>query len=318
MAGVWILAENLEQSRELMTIGLRLAGQMGTELAAFCWQPELTGELSEHGADEVLMLPPLPAGQGLEAYIPVIVEKAQIDQPEVFLFNSSLKGREMAARIASRLDAGLASECQTMNWDAEGKSLVIERLIYGGAGVQKVRCLGRPQMATIPPRTFEPAPRLNKGAGRITQLSVPPLSPVTILEKKASEHQTRDITSARVVVCVGRGMEKQEDIEKAREIAGLLGGEVGCTRPISEEMHWMPEDTCIGLSGKTIKADLYVGLGVSGQIQHLTGIRDVRIICAVNKDENAPIFTAADYGIVGDLDQVIPGLIKELKEVKKL
>lgn len=316
MAGVWILAEKLEQSFELLTIGLQLAGDIGTNLAAISWQPETADDLIAHGADEVILLPPLPAGQALEAYIPAIVEKSQMDQPELILIAATLKGREMAARIASRLDAGLGSECQSLYWDAGRKSLVVERLIYGGAGVQKVCCLGRPQMATIPPRSFEPAPRLTGREGRITKLDVSPFSPVTVLEKKASEHQTRDIAEARVVVCVGRGMEKPEDLEKARELAGLIGGEVGCTRPISEELHWMPEDTCIGLSGKNIKADLYIGLGVSGQIQHLTGIRDTRIICIINKDENAPIFAAADYGIVGDLYQVLPGLIEEIKQVK--
>jgi electron transfer flavoprotein alpha subunit len=109
-------------------------------------------------------------------------------------------------------------------------------------------------------------------------------------------------------------MEKEEDINIARQLAELVGGEVGCTRPISEELHWLPDDLCIGLSGVQVKPDLYVGLGVSGQIQHVTGIRGARVICAVNKDENAPIFQAADLGIIGDLREVMPRLIEELKK----
>ena len=126
-----------------------------------------------------------------------------------------------------------------------------------------------------------------------------------------------DITEAKIVVCVGRGVEKKEDVELARELARVLGGEVGCSRPVAEELHWLPEEVYLGISGKKIKPDLYVGVGVSGQIQHVTGIRDTKVIFAINKDENAPIFDAADYGIVGDLYQVVPKLIQELKSALK-
>ena len=118
-----------------------------------------------------------------------------------------------------------------------------------------------------------------------------------------------------MVVSVGRGIEKKEDLAIARELADVLDGEIGCTRPISEEMHWLPEELCIGLSGVQIKPDLYVGLGISGQIQHVTGIRNARVICAINKDENAPIFGVADFGIVGDLYSVVPKLVQELKKI---
>ncbi len=101
----------------------------------------------------------------------------------------------------------------------------------------------------------------------------------------------------------------------ASELATVLGGEIGCTRPLSEEMHWLPEESCIGLSGAQVKPDLYIGVGVSGQIQHVTGIRNARVICAFNKDENAPIFSVADFGIVGDLYDVVPKLIQKLKQM---
>jgi electron transfer flavoprotein alpha subunit len=170
-------------------------------------------------------------------------------------------------------------------------------------------------MATIPPRTFEPALAAPGREGVIRKLSPPTSSPVRILERKAKERSSQDITVAKTVVCVGRGMERQEDITLASQLADLIGGEIGCTRPISEELHWLPDDLCIGLSGVQVKPDLYIGLGVSGQIQHVTGIRGARVICAVNKDENAPIFQAADLGIVGDLYKVTPQLVAELKKL---
>jgi electron transfer flavoprotein alpha subunit len=188
----------------------------------------------------------------------------------------------------------------------------MERFAFGGAAVQKVICLTRPVMATIPPRTFEPAVAQDGREGPIRELPAPPPSAVKVLERKMRTRETKDITEAKVVVAVGRGFEKQEDLALARQLADALGGEIGCTRAISEEMHWLPEELCIGLSGVQVKPDLYLGLGVSGQIQHVTGIRNAKVIAAVNKDENAPIFGVADFGIVGDLYDVAPKLIQEL------
>jgi electron transfer flavoprotein alpha subunit len=138
----------------------------------------------------------------------------------------------------------------------------------------------------------------------------------TVLERKQKETAAKDITESRIIVCAGRGIEKKEDLGLVQELADALGGEIGCTRPISEESHWLPEDLCIGISGISVKPDLYIGVGVSGQVQHVTGIRDAKLICAVNKDENAPIFGAADYGMVGDLYDVVPKLIDAVKKIK--
>lgn len=317
MAGVWVLAENRRQTLELLNIGRVLASKLGTRLAAFLLHDrEMAQEYIDCGADDVLFLPSLPEGQSLDAYIPVIAEEAQKQEPDIFLVAATLRGREIAARIASRLNTGLCSECISLTFDESGKNLEMERLMFGGAAVQKVTCKTRPQMATIPPRTFEPAAKQSGREGQIKELPVPPASALRVLEKKARTHEASDIREARVVVCAGRGIEKQEDMALVRELAEAVGGEIACTRPISEELHWLPENLCIGLSGINVKPDLYIGVGVSGQIQHVTGIRDARVICAINNDENAPIFGAADYGIVGDLYEVVPKLIKELKGPK--
>jgi len=190
----------------------------------------------------------------------------------------------------------------------------MERLAFGGAAVQKVICPTRPVMATIPLRAFEPATEKGERKGQLRELPPPPPSPVKVLERKPKEREAKEIAEASVVVCVGRGIEKEEDMALARELADVLGGEIGCTRPISEEMHWLPEELCIGLSGVHVKPELYIGLGVSGQVQHVTGIRDAKVICAINKDENAPIFDAADYGVTGNLYDVVPKLIEEFKK----
>jgi len=314
MAGIWIFAEKREQALELLNIGQRLAVKTGTAVSALlAGNPDAARDYIAHGADEVLLLPPLAADQSYEAYLPVIVEEAKTADPDLFLCAATVRIRELAARIAACLETGLCSSCIALNYGEGGKNLEMERIAYGGAAIQKVTCLTRPVMATIPPRTFEPGTAEAGREGHIRELPAPPTSCVRVLERKVRTRETRDITEAKVVVSVGRGFEKREDLSLARQLADALGGEIGCTRPISVENHWLPEELCIGLSGIQIKPDLYLGLGVSGQIQHVTGIRNAKVIAAINNDENAPIFGVADFGIVGDLYDAAPKLLQELK-----
>jgi len=314
MAGIWIFTDNREQALELLNIGRRLAEKMGTTVSALlAGNPDAARDYIAHGADEVLLLPPLAADQSPEAYLPVIADEAGKADPDVFLCTATARGKELAARIATRLATGLCSSCIALDYDENGKVIQMQRLAYGGTALQKMICLMRPVMATIPMRTFAPAAAEAGRKGSVRELPGSPLATVKVLERKVRTRETKDITEAKIVVSVGRGFEKPEDLALARQLADALGGEIGCTRPISEENHWLPEELCIGLSGVQVKPDLYLGLGVSGQIQHVTGIRNAKVIAAVNKDENAPIFGVADFGIVGDLYDVAPKLIQELK-----
>jgi electron transfer flavoprotein alpha subunit len=315
MAGIWIYADNREQSLELLNIGRSLAVKMGTTLTALLAGDRNTApDYVAHGADNVLLLPELAADQSHDAYLPVIVDEAKKADPDVFLLAATARGKELAARIATRLETGLCSSCMALDYDESGRVLKLQRLAYGGAALQQVTCLRRPVMATIPPRTFEQAPAEAGREGHIRELPAPPPAAVKVLERKVRTRETKDITEAKVVVAVGRGFDKPEDLSLARQLAEALGGEIGCTRPISEENHWLPEELCIGLSGIQVKPDLYVGLGISGQIQHVTGIRNAKVIAAVNKDENAPIFGVADFGIVGNLYDAVPKLIEALQK----
>lgn len=315
MAGIWIISENREQTLELLNIGHELAEKMGIRVAVFLSQDrERALDYIECGADEVLLLPPLAGDQPLDVYIHLVAEEAKTGDPDLILLSATMRGKDMAARIAARLDTGLCSSCMALTFDEESKSLVMERFAYGGAAVQKVTCTARPAMATIPPRMYESGTAEEGRQGQIRELSAPPPSMVKVLEKKMKERVTKDITEARVIVCAGRGIERSDDLALARQLADALGGEIACTRPIAEEYHWMPEELCIGLSGIQVKPDLYLGIGVSGQVQHLTGIRNAKVIATVNKDENAPIFKAADFGIIGDLYDVVPRLIAELEK----
>jgi electron transfer flavoprotein alpha subunit len=315
MAGIWIIAETREQALELLGAGRSLAPGMGAALTAIVRKeagpPE---DYIARGADEVFLLPELPPDQPFGAHLPVIEQEAKAASPDVILFISSARGKELAARLAGRLNCGLCSSCTALSFDKDAGTVAMERLAYGGAAIQKLTSSAKPVVVTVPPRSFEPAQPLDGRQGKTRELPAPPPSAVRILEKKPKEKVAKDITEARVIVCAGRGFDKKEDLALARELADALGGELGATRPLTEEMHWLPEDLCIGLSGVQVKPELYVGLGVSGQIQHMTGVRNAKLVCAVNRDENAPIFALSDFGIVGSLYEVVPKLIEELKK----
>ena len=315
MAGVWIIAETREQALELLGAGRSLAPEMGTVLTAIVRKaagpPE---DYIARGADEVFLLPELPPEEPFGAFLPVMAQEAKTASPDLILFISTARGKELAARLAARLNCGLCSGCTALAFDKGAGVLVMERLAYGGAAIQKLTSSAKPVVVTLPPRSFEPAQPMDGRQGKTRELPSPPPSAVRIIEKKPKEKVAKDITEARVIVCAGRGFDKKEDLALARELADALGGELGATRPLTEEMHWLPEDLCIGLSGVQVKPDLYVGLGVSGQVQHMTGVRNAKVVCAVNRDENAPIFPLSDFGIVGNLYDVVPKLIAELKK----
>jgi electron transfer flavoprotein alpha subunit len=317
MAGIWVFADTRDQTLELLNAGLNLAKDLGGKLVTFALSNELAQEYISHGADEVLLFQPPAQDQPLEACVPVLVQAAREEAPEVFLVGATKRGQEIGARVAAQLNTGLCSNCTGFGLDKEKGLLQMERLLFGGLAVQKLVCATRPQMATFSPRSFEPAPLIEGREGKIRELPAVPASPVKVISRTAKAREAVDITEAKIVVCIGRGFAKKEDIQVGRDLADALGGEVGCSRPIAEELHWLPEDVYLGISGKKIKPDLYVGIGISGQIQHVTGIRDSKIIFAINRDENAPIFEAADYGIVGDLYKVVPLLTEELKKALK-
>ncbi|HOI73993.1 MAG TPA: electron transfer flavoprotein subunit alpha/FixB family protein [Syntrophales bacterium] len=316
MAGIWIFAEHAGQALELLHAAQSLVDAgMGGELTAFSWPGgPAPDELGAGGADEVLMLPALAEDQPLEAYAPAILVDARQERPDLLLFAATARGKDLAAQIAAGLDAGLCSGCISLHWDKESKTLEMERLLYGGAAVQRIAPLAFPVLAAVPPGTFRAGPGNPGREPRIRHLMPPPASPVAVQERKPRQRLEQDISASKVVVCAGRGFEKREDLALARELADALGGALACTRPLSEEMHWLPEDLCIGLSGIQVKPDVYIGIGVSGQVQHLTGIRGAKVVCAVNRDEQAPIFAAADLGVVGDLYAVLPRLLQALKE----
>ena len=290
-----------------------------------------------------------------DGYTKVIVEAVEELKPEVLLFGASNIGRDLAPRCAARLHTGLCADCTHLDIDMpnykgflkEASTLPEERIeklgtvminrephpvdrdlkmtrpAFGGHLMASIICPRfRPQMSTVRPGVMQTQPFDEAGAAKVVVEKVTPALTaddihVEILDIKKSAKKLVDLIGADVVVSVGRGIssDPEKGIALAEELAGALGGVVGASRAVTDE-GWLSADHQVGQTGKTVHPRIYVALGISGAIQHVAGMQDSETIIAINKNENAPIFGIASYGIVGDLYKVVPELIKEIKAAK--
>ncbi|MCA1818988.1 MAG: electron transfer flavoprotein subunit alpha/FixB family protein [Thermoplasmatota archaeon] len=224
------------------------------------------------------------------------------------MLGATKKGKDVGPRLAAHLDWPFASEALELSSAAPG-GWTVSRMVLSGNS-KATYTLGSNAVVTATPKAFEAgaAPAGTVGASGIAA------SPVKVVGRKEKAHSDFDLGSAPVVVGVGRGFKKKEDISLAEELAKAFpGGAVGCSRPIAADLKWLGEEHWIGLSGHAIKPKAYIACGVSGQIQHVAGIRGAKLIVAINSNKDAPIFQVSDYGVVGDLYQVIPKLVQSLK-----
>jgi electron transfer flavoprotein alpha subunit len=256
-----------------------------------------------YGADKVFLL--RGESELAENYAKPIAEFLKSEGAELFLVGATPRGRDIAARVAGYLKCAMVSDVSAIS--LENGKVKTERMMFGGAVVQSEIIQGM-GVITVPAGKFEAA----AGApGEIINIQVNADTRVSLREKAPIVRDGVDLTVAEKIVCIGMGMENKEDMKIAVDLAKALGAEIGCTRSIAEEKQWLSQ--YIGISGMTVKPNLYLSLGVSGQIQHVSGIRDSKIIAAIDINEKAPIFTAADYGIVGDMFEIVPLLVQELK-----
>lgn len=230
---------------------------------------------------------------------------------KVILAPSTRQSRTYTARVAYRLRAGLLEE--TLESWAEGGEVYAKRYAYLNRVLQTQKAT-LPSILTVKPNTTPLAEPLG-GVGEVEEVAVPQVPTVEILEKIQEERKGASLTEADVVVTGGRGMGSAEAFRLVEELAALLGGAVGATRAVVDA-GWRPYSEQVGQTGKTVQPSLYIGLGVSGAVQHLAGMNKSKFVVAVNKDPEAPIFKHADYGIVGDVHQVLPALIEAVKRLK--
>ena len=231
-------------------------------------------------------------------------------QNPLILIGATKRGREIAPRLATRLEIGCISDALKLELD--GESARADRLVWGGNAIATVSASGDSTVITIPPRANERAS--GTSSPKIVEIKLElKTERVKITGRKERSRGQVNMKDADVIVSAGRGFKKKEDLALLDGLASVLNGVVGASRPLTSDLGWMPEDRQVGLSGTTVKPKLYIAVGISGQIQHLTGMRDSKVVVAINSDKNAPIFQECDYGIVGDLYAVIPELEKALK-----
>jgi electron transfer flavoprotein alpha subunit len=273
----------------------------------------------KHGADKVLTATdPALANFHVDTYTDALSELATEHKPDIILIGATRNGLELAPRFAERLKIGCVTEATRIEPDADKRYLLMDRLTLGGNLVETHVSRVRPQIATVARGLFSALPADDSRKGQVVKVEPKIKDPSTkLLEKKPKEAKGVGLADASVIVSFGRGIRKKEDIVMVEQLADAVGGVIGCSRPIAEDLHWLPEEQYIGLSGQKVSPRLYFACGISGQIQHLTGIRNSKIIISVNNDPKAPIFEFTDYGIVADLYQILPVLTETIKQLRK-
>jgi len=318
-SGVWVFSENDDLMLELLAGGRAIATVRNAELAAVLLGSAVESKadkLIQHGADKIFIVdhPTLERFQ-VDTFLDALTTLVKRNTPETLLVGSTKNGKELASRLAARLEAGCTPDCTQLTVNGEGR-LVTKRIVYSGNAVVTATYIRKPQIATVPSRTFEKLePTERKGEVVKAEVEIEPPKVEVVAVNKVEVADVK-IEEAEIAVCGGRGIERKEDFKPLEELAQLLGGQVSNTRPLAEDRKWFTG--WVGLSGKKTKPALYIGCGISGMIQHVAGMRDSRVVVAINKDPEAPIFEVADYVVVGDLYEIVPALVEALKkELKK-
>lgn len=308
MPGIFVFSEDTTLAKQLLTPALELKQSLSQPVTALAVSDTDANDLSALGADNVITLQSGAAWpEALSEAISVLFSSAG---PSVFLAGGTLRGKHVAAYVAAKLNAGMSTDAKSVK--IENGKLVATRLLYAGLALCDEE-LSLPAVVTIPPRTFT-APNAAARAGAVETRKVEADARVAISDRTQSAGSGVDIGEATKLVSVGRGFHKKEDLKLAEDLAAALKAELSCSRPVAEGEHWLPIERYVGISGHTVKPDLYLAVGISGQVQHMVGARESKVIVAVNNDEHAPIFENADYGIVGDLYEVLPLLTAAVRK----
>ncbi len=314
MAEILVFSEKDEIAFELLSKGRELKEELGLGLAAALLGQEVGGRSSQYfsyGAEKVYLgESTLLADFYVETYAQALQGIAEGRGAQILLLGSTKRGKELASRVAQKLGAGCITDAIDLR--LEGDGLVADRYALGGNTVASEVIRTERKVIAVMPKTFEALP-LEAGEGQTVRLDLELREPrVRVVERRAKEGEAVNIEDAEALVCIGRGLGAEEDLAMIWELGAALGAEVGCTKSLASDYGWLSEERVVGLSGKKASPRLYVGIGISGQIQHTVGILGSKIIVAINKDPQAPIFKIADYGIVGDLYEVVPRLAERL------
>lgn len=318
--GVFFVAEQRDGalrkvSFELASTARKLADQLGVEVGAIlCGSgvAGMAGELAKYGADKVFVvdnpaLEPYTTGAHAQAVAQVVKDQA----PSILLAAASAQGKDLSAALVGKLATGMASDCTDLRLDS-GR-LVAIRPMYAGKCYGEVTIATEPQMASLRPNVF-PVAECAK-AGEVVKVDVAISDVKTkVVEVIKDVGGKIDVTEANIVISGGRGMKGPENYVILEELAALLGAAVGASRA-AVDAGWRPQSDQVGQTGKVVSPNLYIACGISGAIQHLAGMSSSKVIVAINKDPEAPIFQKADYGVVDDLFKVVPAMTQEVKKL---
>ncbi|HUV59009.1 MAG TPA: electron transfer flavoprotein subunit alpha/FixB family protein [Desulfatiglandales bacterium] len=323
--GIWIVAEQREGelrkiSFELTSEARRLADQMGQSVTAILLGSNIKGkapELGKYGADKVIVADDNRlATYTTDAYVSVIAQLAQSGEPAIILLGASVQGKDLSGRLAARLGVGMVQDC--VAFSLENGNLVAKRPIYAGKAYATVTFKDSvPQIATARPNVLElNEPDGSKSAEVVdAEFSLDDSQLKTKVAEIIQEKGAKvDLTEAERIVSGGRGMKGPENYTILEELADIIDATVGASRS-AVDSGWRPHSDQVGQTGKVVSPNLYIACGISGAIQHLAGMSTSKYIVAINKDPEAPIFQKADYGIVGDLFEVVPALTEEIKKI---
>jgi len=314
---VLVYSDDKKIALELLSKGKDLAKELGKKLIAVAigkHEEVNTKEYIVHGADTVFFVETDLENFKAEEYSEFLEKIIKETNSETVLIGSNKNGKELASRLAGKLNAGCVVDC--INLYFKDKKLTVERVVYSGNAIAEQQFISKPEIITVPPKVFNPLPPDQNHKGDIIKKKFD-TEKYNSKIMKIQEMKSGDVNveEAEIIVSCGRGFKKKDDIKLVSELADALKGKtVGCSRPIAADLKWLSEDHWIGLSGHKVKPKLYIAAGISGQIQHIAGMRDSGIIVAINKDPEALIFKSADYGIVGDLYEVLPKLTNAFKE----
>lgn len=334
--GVFVFAQQVDNevsgiALELIGKGKDLAKDLNTEVTAVLIGSDVKGladELAAYGADKVILVDdPELKEYRTEPYAHALASVIEKYKPEIMLVGATAIGRDLGPRVSARVHTGLTADCTQLDIgdfpinpipgrEQKHNQLLMTRPAFGGNTIATIACPDfRPQMATVRPGVMQKAPK-NPDAKAVIEEFNPGFTPdnkyVEILEVVKSVVDAVDIMDAKILVSGGRGVGSAENFKLLDDLAEVLGATVSCSRAVVDA-GWKPKDLQVGQTGKTVRPNVYFAIGISGAIQHLAGMEESDIIVAINKDETAPIFDVADYGVVGDLNKILPMLTEKLK-----
>jgi len=317
--GIFVITEQQDGAFRKVTFetvseGRRIADGLNTDLTAVVMGSgveSITAELEKYGADKILVADdPVLAEYTTDAYTNVLANIIKPLDPELIIIGASTQGKDLAARLAARLDAGMAMECVAVRLENSG--LVITRPMFGGKVLADVEIEGTPKIVAVRPNVMSIVESPKTASVEKADVQAGDIA-TSVIETKAEAGDKVELTEADIIVSGGRGT--GGDYAVIEELAALFGGAVGASRSAVDE-GWRPHSDQVGQTGKVVSPNLYVACGISGAIQHLAGMSTSKYIVAINKDPEAPIFSKADFGVAGDLFEVVPEIIEEVKKLK--